>query len=262
VVMALITQMHDLASRTKLNLAFNSSKSLNSELKKYLSEAVEKLDRYYSISHELICVARNEEYSIFNNITIETASTRRPSQPSNIDKNVHPLMALQNLLRPGSAVQLTLIKLSLERCLGKPIPAILEEFRQAIADYYKNVKVHAEIQLLFFYELNPERIRPRTICSSKSACYLCDLFFRLHGQYYVPRTHGRLYRRWTLPDWQTLLPEMRRRDFDVLARNFSDILKVKVRVALDKGPVQANHPNETTLVRSLSPITQVPPSSD
>ncbi|KAL8924983.1 MAG: hypothetical protein Q9172_002412 [Xanthocarpia lactea] len=258
VAMELITQMHDLASQTKLKLALNSSKTLNPELKIFLPEAVEKLGRYYSISYELICVARSKEYSIFNSITIETSPTLRPPQPLKVDKNVHPLTTLQNILRPGSAVQSRSLKPSLERCLGKPIQVILDEFRLAIADYYKSVKVHAEIQLLFFYELHSERIRPRTICSSKSACYLCDLFFRLHGQYYVPRTHGRLCHRWTLPDWHTLLPEMRRQDFDILLRNFSDVLKVKVKVALDRGPVQANHPNKSNLIRSLSPITQSP----
>ena len=259
VAMELITQMHGLASQTKFDLALNSSKRLNPELKTFLPEAVGKLGRYYSISYELVCVARSEEYSIFNSITIETSPTLRPSQPSDVDKNVHPLTALQNILRPGSAVQSRSLKPSLERCLGKPIQVILDEFRVTIADYYKSVKVHAEIQLLFFYELNSERLRPRTISSSKSACYLCDLFFRLHGQYHVPRTHGRLYHRWTLPEWHLLLPEMRRRDFDVLLRNFSDILKVKVRVALDWGPVRADHPNESSLARSLSRINQVLP---
>ncbi|KAL9099016.1 MAG: hypothetical protein Q9163_005423 [Psora crenata] len=257
VTMELITQMHSLASQKKLKLALSSSKTLNPELKTFLPEAIGKLGRYYSISYELVCVARSEEYTIFNSIKIETSPTLRPSQPLNVDKNVHPLTALQNILRPRSAVQSRSLKPSLERCLGKPIQAILDDFRLAIADYHNSVKVHAEIQLLFFYELSSERIRPRTICSSKSACYLCDLFFRLHGQYYVPRTHGRLYHRWTLPDWHILLPETRRCDFDVLLRNFSDILKLKVRVALDR-PVRANHPDESTLVRSLSPITQSP----
>ena len=255
--MDLIAQMHDLASQTKLNVALDFSKSLNSELKTSLFEAVRKLGRYYSISYELVCVARSEEYSIFNSITIETAPTRRPSQPSSLDKNIHPLNALQNILRPKNSVQSTSLKPSLETCLGKPIRIILDDFRLATADYCKSVKVHAEIQLLFFYELNTDRIRPRTICSSKSACYLCDLFFRLHGQYYVPSTHGRLSHKWTLPDWHIFLPEMRRRDFDVLLRNFSDMLKIKVKVALDSGSVRANRPNESNPVRSLSAITQV-----
>lgn len=151
------------------------------------------------------------------------------------------------------------LKSSLERCLRKSIQVILDEFRLLIADYYKSVKVHAEIQLLFFYELNSERIRLRTICSNKSVCYLCDFFFGLHGQYYVSRTYGRLYYRWTLSDWYIFLSEMRRRDFDVLLRNFRDILKVKVRVVIDRGSLRANHPNESTLIRALSSITQVLP---
>jgi hypothetical protein len=48
-------------------------------------------------------------------------------------------------------------------------------------------KVHAEIQLLFFHEVHPSRRRPRFICSSKSACYLCNLFFSLHGGFYAGR---------------------------------------------------------------------------
>ena len=88
--------------------------------------------------------------------------------------------------------------------------------------------------LLFLYELNPGRLRPRVICSSKSACYLCSLFFKLHGRFYVLRTHGRLYHKWTLPDRHVLVPEMRRLDFDVLSKRFSDVLKV--RIALRQWP--------------------------
>ncbi|KAL8822476.1 MAG: hypothetical protein Q9191_006787 [Dirinaria sp. TL-2023a] len=257
--MELITQMHSLASSTKLKVALNSSKTLDPELKAFLPEAVGKLGRYYSICCDLVCIARSEQYPMFKSINIESCPISRPSQPSNVDQALHPLTVLQNIFRPRTVAQSRSFKPLLEKCLGKPIQVIVEEFRQATADYHRLVKVHAEIQLLFFYELNLERKRPRTICSSKSACYLCDLFFRLHGQYYVPRTHGRLYHKWTLPDWHILLPEMRRRDFDVLLRNFSDILKVKVGVALDRGPVRAYYPNESPQIRSLSPTTKVLP---
>ncbi len=249
--------MHDLSSQTKLNLTLNFSKRLNSELKTFLSEAVKKLDRYYSISYELVCVAQSEKYFIFNSITIETSSILRFFQSSHVDKNVDSLTALQNILRSESAVQSRSLKFSLEKCLRKSIQVILDEFHVIIADYYKSVKVHAEIQLLFFYELNLKRIQSRTISFSKSACYLCDLFFRLHDQYHVSRTHDHLYHRWTLSEWHILLSEMRWRDFDVLLRNFSDILKVKVRVASDRESVQADHSNESTLIRSLSRINQI-----
>lgn len=264
VAMDLITLMHDLASQMKLKSALESSSRLDPGLKSFLPEAVGKLGRYYSISYELVCAARSKEYSIFHSVAIETSSIRRPSQPSGVDENLHPLTALQQILRPRTVVQAKALKPSLERCLGKPLQAILDDFRLIITDYYQFAKVHAEIQLLFFYELNPGRLRPRVICSSKSACYLCHLFFKLHGQFYIPRTHGRLYYKWTLPDWHSLLPEMRRRDFDVLLMQLSDVLKVKVRAALEGRPVRVNHPNESVLVMpahwSSSNITQVVPS--
>lgn len=50
---------------------------------------------------------------------------------------------------------------------------------------------------------------------------------------------------------------MRHRDFEVLLRNFSDILKVKVKVALDRESVRVNHSNESTLIESYFSITQI-----
>lgn len=264
VSMGLITLLHDLATQTTLKLALESSSRINPELKSSLPEAVMKLGRYYSISYELVCAARSKEYSIFDRVAIESSPVRRTSQVSHVDNNFRPLAALQNMLQPRTAVQAEALEASLERRLGKPASVILDEFGLNIANYHQFAKVHAEIQLLFFYELNPGRLRPRVICSSKSACYLCNLFFKLHGQFYIPRTHGRLYYKWTLPDWQLLLPEMRRRDFNVLLKQFCDALKVKIKAALECGPVRVNHPNESVLVMpahwSLSNITNVVPS--
>ncbi|KAI9680528.1 MAG: hypothetical protein M1817_003968 [Caeruleum heppii] len=62
--------------------------------------------------------------------------------------------------------------------------------------------VHAEIQLLVYYELNPLRIQPRVIGVSKAACFLCDLCIQIHARFYIRNTHGKLYKGWTLPDLQ------------------------------------------------------------
>jgi OTT_1508-like deaminase len=59
--------------------------------------------------------------------------------------------------------------------------------------------VHAEIQLLFYYELNSSAVSPRVIYSTKKPCFLCSLFFSLHGKFHIPPTHGRLYEKWALP---------------------------------------------------------------
>ena len=89
-------------------------------------------------------------------------------------------------------------------------------------------KIHAEIQLLFFYELHPERPRPRVISSSKSACYLCNHFFQIHGIFHTPRTHGRLYDKWLLPDWLDVPPSRRQALADIVGE-FNSVIEQKIR---------------------------------
>jgi len=60
--------------------------------------------------------------------------------------------------------------------------------------------VHGEVQLVMFYEQNPRNPPPRAIGSSKSACFLCDMFIRAHGRFGISSTHMKFYPRWTIPD--------------------------------------------------------------
>lgn len=260
-IMDLITQMYELGSQMKFKSALESSK-LEKGVKESLPVAVGKIGRYYSISYELVCAARNREYSILNKIVIEKSSIRRPTHPLDVDSSIDPFTALQNLFRPKTAAELRTLQRSLESRLKKSVQEIADEFRVIIKDYYQFAKVHAEIQLLFFYEQNPKRLPPRVICSSKSACYLCDLFFKLHGRFYMPRTHGRLYHKWILPDWR-VVPEMRRLEFKGLLTQFRDALEARIRAALESGPMRIRHPNESVLVMpahwSSSTITEVNP---
>ena len=109
-----------------------------------------------------------------------------------------------------------------------------------------NHKVHAEIQLLFFYELHPDRPRPMIICSSKSACYLCNLFFHLHGRFHVPRTHGKLYDKWILPDWLEV-PVERRQSLGTTSTRLKVALDDKIQGAL-KFRKRSCPPNESVLL--------------
>lgn len=59
--------------------------------------------------------------------------------------------------------------------------------------------VHAEVQLILFYEQNVKTPPPRAIGSSKSACFLCDLFISKHGKFRISHSHNRLYEQWTIP---------------------------------------------------------------
>lgn len=267
VIMDLIIQIYELGSQTKLKPALESSSTLESSSKESLPLAVGKLGRYYSISHELVCAARSKKYSLFENIQISTSSIKPPSSSSYMDSNIDLITAIQDVFRPRTVTELRALRQSLESVLKKPIEDISDNLRVHFMDYYHHAKVHAEMQLLFFYGQNQMRRPPRAVCSSKSACYLCDLFFRIHGQFYLPRTHGRLYNKWTLPDWRILIPEMRRTNFDVVLMQFSEAVKVRIRAALKNGPVRVRHPNESVLVLpaywSSSKITVVnPPISE
>ena len=62
--------------------------------------------------------------------------------------------------------------------------------------------VHAEIQLLIYYDSNPgvSILKPRVLGVSKAACYLCNLFTKKHAEFFLSQTHGQLYDQWNVPD--------------------------------------------------------------
>lgn len=79
-----------------------------------------------------------------------------------------------------------------------------ESIKSAIS-YNGNVVecfVHAEMQLLVYYglHLDPNILQPRVFGVSKSACYLCNHFILYHEQFFLSKTHGKLYDQWNIPD--------------------------------------------------------------
>ena len=118
---------------------------------------------------------------------------------------------------------------------------------QMPASFPQHLKVHAEIQLLFFYEAHPGLQPPRFICSSKSACYMCNLFFSIHGGFYLPRTHGRLYDKWTLPDWLDI-PAERYGALSRISTLLKGIIDGKILRASNRKKRKTYHfPNESVL---------------
>lgn len=70
--------------------------------------------------------------------------------------------------------------------------------------------VHGEIQLIFFYEKYSHDLPPRAIGSSKSACFLCDLFIKYHGKLGISHSHMKLYPKWTIPASKWMKPQQRK----------------------------------------------------
>lgn len=131
-------------------------------------------------------------------------------------------------------------------------------FTTTVSEILRQSRVHAEIQLLTHYELHPAPKNPRVICASKDACYLCNLFIRLRGDFYTPRTHGNIYPRWWLPP----VPA-----FAATRNRLNQELEVQIgRVTLDlmspgsPGLMLAKNENESTIF-AFSELSSLPDTS-
>ncbi|RFU33731.1 hypothetical protein B7463_g2601, partial [Scytalidium lignicola] len=187
----IVQQAHELTATTDLSNVLQRLLG-NPNLKTHLLNAIGKLGRYYSVSDELVCAARDRKHQIFQSIQVEAFNIQKPVSLNEMDG-----------------------------------------------------KVHAEIKLLFFYELHPDYPRPRFICSSKSACYMCNLFFHLHGGFNVPRTHGKLYPKWILPDWLDI-PINRQRELSIVLTRLKESLDKDIQKA-KKLKKRYPDPNESVL---------------
>jgi hypothetical protein len=217
------------------DLDFNSvfkNLPLNPSLVRHLSEALPKLGLYASAVFELISLARKESWQLFQNVMVQPWEIEVP--PS-IEKEYDNL---ENWQLTESVLNLTKIHApNAEENYHRRLSRISEGGR----------KVHAEVQLLFFYELHPNVPRPRFICSSKQACYLCNLFFRMHGIFHNLQTHGKLYDTWILPDWLNIPPE-RSNDLAVIVNQFKIVLDSNIKDGLKFGFPYYPDPKETLLL--------------
>ncbi|KAK1690979.1 hypothetical protein BDP55DRAFT_510497, partial [Colletotrichum godetiae] len=82
-----------------------------------------------------------------------------------------------------------------------PLQDVGVVFEKKAKDVLRNAKVHAEVQLIYYYHLKTRHsdLPPRVIRSSKDACYLCNVFIEAEKTFYTSRCHGRLYPSWKLP---------------------------------------------------------------
>ena len=76
---------------------------------------------------------------------------------------------------------------------------------------WRQYVVHAEMQLLLFYETHADiHLVQNYIGISKRSCYLCAAFIRFHGQFVMEGAHQQLYSLWTIPlqiSFQSVLKE-------------------------------------------------------
>jgi hypothetical protein len=63
--------------------------------------------------------------------------------------------------------------------------------------------VHGEVQLALCHERYPADLPPRALGSSKSACFLYDLFIKHDGKLGMSHSHMILYPKWTIPQCES-----------------------------------------------------------
>lgn len=151
-------------------------------------QTITKLSRYFAVSRFLVQAAR--KYPLVGHLRFSTVYFRSSNLPATELDSMTARVTHGLLTEPK---------------LGKLTSRVHGLSSSAIDDYVRReanlaVPVHAEVQLLFHYEQKSCELPPRIMCSSKQACYLCSLFFRIHGRFSTPNSHGRLYEKWALPD--------------------------------------------------------------
>ncbi|KAM0724128.1 hypothetical protein Q7P37_000009 [Cladosporium fusiforme] len=205
-------------------------------VREYLLRAVEKLGRYRAIAAGLANASRTKEHSLFQHIIVQPIATPE-LDPNDLKSNG----SLQDF---ESVWSRTTNKTSLHGVYQLREQAGKKYQRRLCCD--RRWKIHAEVQILLYYEQRPYQRLPRVICASKSACYLCHLFFEVHGRFIVPRTHSKIYDRWTLPRYTTLDSKNNRNLLSVMHR-FNQALETMIQKALT-GPVcQLPPPNESVV---------------
>ena len=235
-LMDIIKQSNMITTRGNLDAMLLASPDLNVQMKLSVAEKLRKIGRYSYVSRDLIEGARILG-SLFSRISIFCLRSSVISPPTGF--------TFDHALRCVSESQISInLSRAIESYMAKPIKAVQRDFERQLESTTR-WKIHAEIQLLLFYESNHAFRTPRVICSSKKACYMCNLFIRNHGTYFIPRTHGKIYDKWTLPPSFTSISTNNVRHIRrCIEQTVSDI-EAKIMTMLQGKRQKLQHPNES-----------------
>ena len=182
-----------------LSTLLSHDSTLSPERVIIMKDWLAKLGHYYNACVRLVSSAMKKR-SLFRNIRVESFEIELPTTVRSFSVAGAAIPLLKSFQdAPGMSKALQRYGNS----QNKACNVLLDRLDGTRA----GIKVHAEVKLLFYYATHPVKLKPRVICANKSACYLCDLFLRVHGQFQVPMTFGKLNERWILPDWLSIRPE-------------------------------------------------------
>lgn len=178
-----------------------SNKEMDPSRRGSLLNIIKKVARYRQAARFLYRLVAKERHKVSRlkaiPVTLPKEQLERPLQSadyrpqfSSVLSRIHPQYAKEKNLS------------QIRRLLTKKEESVDEEFSKRTFKILNKAKIHAEVQLIAHCEfcLPVSVLPPRVICSSKDACYLCNLTIPIcRGKTYTPRSHGRLYSGWRLP---------------------------------------------------------------
>ncbi|KAK0953517.1 hypothetical protein LTS01_024346 [Friedmanniomyces endolithicus] len=197
---------------------------LNQSLVAYLPEVIGKLGRYVRISFDLTNAARMKHVALFHRIKVAKVTFQQVS-PRTFDGTSEAFHKRWSRVVSGSPdLQTSLSCLRIQDSLAMP---------------------------------------PRMIRASNSACYLCNLFIITHCKFAVPRTYGRIYEKWYLPDWSSISGD-RGGAVQTLMERFNAVLAQEIKAVLQLVTLPKTHPAESVLFayKAWPSESTIPPISD
>ena len=123
--------------------------------------------------------------------------------PAPVSPSQHPL----NLKQTFGVLQLDLSPATTKAVLGQNW-TIAKTEREFVKRQKQRLNVHAEVQLLMSLNTDGSStsdLFPYFGCS-KLSCFMCNRFIQSYGQFTTRGCHGRLFKPWTVPNVDQLLP--------------------------------------------------------
>lgn len=169
---------------------------MNHHLRKWLHSCFAKIHRYSEVASILCHKARR--IPMLRNMRVRIVSDMVKVEDTSIScENIMGIWeSLARFQYQGEIVRMGM----LPEWLRSLAQSSMKIYSQNVRGILEEAKVHAEIRLLAYYENEHVKCsRPRILAASKKACALCNTIITIHGEYRVPKSHGRLYKGWRLP---------------------------------------------------------------
>lgn len=195
---ALVRSIHHLSTINGLQdvVESTSNNEMDPSSKKSLLNGIRKVARYFEVARFLCNIAKKhpsiQQMAV---ILVKPPSNAFEETPAALCSSTFPSM----IARIGSLHDRQWNVNQICHIIGTDEIEAENRYIKQTKKTLSEAKIHAEIQLILYCEINNITLPPRVICASKDACFLCNAFIHTHGRFHTPRCHGRLYPGWRLP---------------------------------------------------------------